>query len=433
MKNHRCYIAWSITCILFFACIAQASATTTIYKDTGWLLKPDGGGTYTLFPDNNKGGSTSVCTASGCNRNGSSILGPLGKPRPALNPTTFASKANIASASLALGSRLLPWLSVGYGIYDWYTAAGLTQDGDGFSDNAPQFGYVIRQNTTITEYGWWPVSASQQVLDALCAKAGPFLAEGSWSVTAGSTGAACGAWSGTQWQRSQFGVTITNVKRCPGPTGIYDQPIPASGLCTVSTPLTPEQVQQRLQNAPVTAEVLRRALDEILQAGGGVATTGTTATGPASVPGETKTTTSTTPNGTSAVTTYNTTYNYTYNNSTVTITQSETKTNPDGSTETTTDDSPEVDPCIANPESLACAKLGTAEGNPSWETKNVLYQVENLGISGACPAPWVATLRGWNLVMSYQPVCDVAPTVRLGLLAITALSCLFIVLRVTQS
>lgn len=211
---------------------------------------------------------------------------------------------------------------------------------------------------------------------------------------------------------------------------------PTGGLCPSGTfsPLPEATFADRLNNAPITADTLRRALDEVLKAGGSINDTGShSVSGPASVPGETKTKTTTAANGTTQVTTVTNNYNYNYSGNTVTITTTEVIQNPDGSTETTTSDTP--DPlCAENPNSLACVKLGDVPTDqPAWETKTIAYQADSLGLPAACPAPWTGQLRGWTLSFSYQPACDVAPQVRLAILALTTLGALLMIVTTVRS
>lgn len=446
----------NIITLLFFL-VFTSSHSAVYYKDTGWKLEPDGNGVYSVLPDKGRGGATTTgCTTISCTRGGS-VGGPLGKPRPTMTPTTTFPKGNIASAALGLGTRILPWLAVGQGLYDWYNAAGLQVDQEGNPTETSG-------GTTAATQSWRALSdvngytstsklysnhsavcqAYKTALTQSMNNTGVFSSftlnlqiiqlsptqyecrfSGPWVRTNGTTGNV----------DSAYGTALfdSGVSRCFDSSGSFVVN-PTGGLCPqgVQTPVTQANAQQRLNNAAITADVLRRSFDDVLDAGGGIVSTGTQVTGPSSAPGETTTRTTTASNGTTQVSTTTTNYNYTYNDNRVTVTETKTTQNPDGSTETETTDQPKDD-CARNPEALKCKELGQETGSPTWETKTVTFQAENLGLSGSCPAPWVANLRGWNLTMSYQPVCDVAPTVRLGLLAVTALMCIFVVIRVTQS
>lgn len=442
---------------LFLVLVVSTTHAHVYYQDTGWKLQPDGNGVYSVLPDDRAGGATTTgCTTIACSRGGS-MGGPLGKPRPTMTPSANFPKPNIASAALGLGARLLPWVAVGQGLYDWYNAAGLVPDpADGFPAQssggqvpAPSTVFRPEGNPYIAAAGWF--TTRDAALNAGSLRFAETISEviGSGTVMTsyvpsrwqnGDTVPGTVYW--TRW--GSPGQTMINVglvarndtqTQCAyQSTGQLSGIAATGGLCPSGTltRLTPQQAQQALQDAPITSDVLRRSFDDILDAGGGIASTGTQVTGPSSAPGETTTRTRTAANGTTQVSTTTTNYNYTYNDNRVTVTETKTTQNPDGSTETETTDQP-TDDCARNPEALKCKELGQETGSPTWETKTVLFQAENLGLSGSCPAPWVANLRGWNLTMSYQPVCDVAPTVRLGLLAVTALMCIFVVIRVTQS
>lgn len=433
---------------LFLLLVVSSSNANTFYKETGWKLEPDRNGVYTVLPQQGRGGaSTSGCTTVSCNRTGG-VGGPVGKPRPTLAPTTTFPKANIAASALGLGSRLLPWVSTGYALYDWYSSAGLTVDQNG---NPAEVTSPTTQKTGLwtNTYSDAPYPTPEAACNAYMRRfqedlqntsnpvRNPVITVNPWSEGQRQCQAVFDMFMYGAWGSER--LVSTMVTQTSPQNWCYDSsdnPVvrPTGGLCPGGqpVPISQPQAQQKLADAPITADTLRRAFNEVLDAGGGVASTGSTVTGPASAPGETTTRTTTAPNGTTQVSTTTTNYNYTYNDNRVTVTETKTTQNPDGSTETETTDQPK-DECARNPEALKCKELGQETGSPTWETKTVLFQAESLGLSGACPAPWVANLRGWNLTMSYQPVCDVAPTVRLGILAITALMCIFVVIRVTQS
>lgn len=64
-----------------------------------------------------------------------------------------------------------------------------------------------------------------------------------------------------------------------------------------------------------------------------------------------------------------------------------------------------------------------------------MFAPEDLGFAGACPAPvhWELPLSGVQLDWSYQQACDVAPMIRLALLAIAAIGAISVVIRETSS
>ncbi|NBD21955.1 hypothetical protein GTZ97_14940 [Aquabacterium fontiphilum] len=322
-------------------------ASTTWVRETGWVLQPNGSGVYEVLPQDGRGGQhTTTCTTTSCQRTGS-VAGPLGNPKPTLAPTATFDKAALARGAVNLGTRALPWLTLGYGLYDWYTSAGIQQSGDVVTGAEPYSPAVLGSGT------WTFEEAPNKTLgygtrDAAC------VAYNSWRSTVGLI-----VLSGIYARQSNGGWVCTGTfpdgaiswtaaileqlpsTRCPFGSANSE------GQCPYNAQQQPIDLQDaisRLIDAPITAQQLKLALEEILAAGGSLQSTGTSVTGPSSAPGPQRTTTTTSPNGTQTVTTYNTTYNYTYNNTTIKVTASETKTSPDGSTETTTDDSPDPQP-----------------------------------------------------------------------------------------
>lgn len=121
-----------------------------------------------------------------------------------------------------------------------------------------------------------------------------------------------------------------------------------------------------------------------------------------------------------------------------------TKTDPNGNpiggpkVEETTppdaDPAPEPDACREDPSRLGCAGFGDPPDDmPQWDERAVNLASENLGLPSGCPAPHVMAIRGWDVSLNYQPACDVAPLVRAGILALTALACLLFILRETRA
>jgi len=353
-----------------------------------------------------------------------------------MTPSAGFSKAALADGILGLGGRVLPWLSLGYGIYDWYKSAGLDHD--------PEQGTMVTGGG-LSYYGTvdniiggksMPFARSDtglEALGAMCAAVSAnWMAAGppAYYVSDGKHRSTCGYWSNGNWFMTSSPVSISTEKVCVSPDLSSTEP-PVNGQCTGVTrqPVDRATAAQKLSDAPVTESVLRRVLQEVLDAGGSLDDGGLqTLSGPSSVPGGTTTRQVTKPDGTTAVSVTNTTYNYTYNNNTVNVTKSEKTINPDGSTEETTSQ-PEKTECEKNPTSLGCADLTINEtGAPSWQTKNVVYQADSLGMPAACPAPWTGVIHGWNLSMSWQPACDVAPGIRAGVLALAALSALLLII-----
>jgi hypothetical protein len=70
-----------------------------------------------------------------------------------------------------------------------------------------------------------------------------------------------------------------------------------------------------------------------------------------------------------------------------------------------------VDPCVDNPDLLACQGLGSLDPaeDPSQQERSLSFTPGTLATAGACPSPYVGTLMGGRtLSFDYQPVCDAA-------------------------
>ena len=154
-----------------------------------------------------------------------------------------------------------------------------------------------------------------------------------------------------------------------------------------------------------------------------------TTTGPATQTGVPSTTTETTGNPPVTSTRTETPgYAYTYNGPNVNVqTTSTTVVNNNGATTTTTTTGPAAertpDPCIANPSRAGCSMLGTPPTDaPLWVNKPVTYAPDGgVGPAGTCPPDRILTFHGWLLPIKYQPLCDAAPIVKLGMIAFAAL------------
>lgn len=431
-----------MTRLLVALCLFIASpAFASTWKDGGgWSAAPvfpGNDGVWTVLPDTSSphNGHVTTCTTSSCTRTGS-LPAPVGGGSGRLSPSAGFGKGAIAAGALALGGRVLPWLTAGKALYDWFDAAGVRYGDDGIVE-------VRSEPTPSSELGsgsWRgnpPVPQTQlgygTPLDACKAvgvwrsadfgQPGRFVGTSVYGITATQYGC-----------RDQNGASLPNVSataQCPfGSPGV-------NGVCPYTQAWADDVASlapSRLANANISPTTLAGSLEEVLKAGGSIEDTGThTVTGPASFPGETKTKTVTAPNGTSQVTTVTNNYNYNYSGDTITITTTSVVQNPDGSTEETTSDTP--DPlCSQNPNSLACVKLGDVPTTePAWETKTIVYQADSLGLPAACPAPWTGQLRGWTLSFSYQPACDVAPQVRLAILALTTLGALLMIITTVRT
>jgi hypothetical protein len=89
-----------------------------------------------------------------------------------------------------------------------------------------------------------------------------------------------------------------------------------------------------------------------------------------------------------------------------------------------------VDFCIANPDRAGCAPLGPAPTDAVVPAVHALtWASVNLGLPAACPAPYNFSWRGSTYAMPYNAFCDHAPNVRLLILALTAVSVAYFVLK----
>lgn len=206
---------------------------------------------------------------------------------------------------------------------------------------------------------------------------------------------------------------------CPGGTALPKTEDEAAGIALPYADKTKavDIVRQVLQNG-----IDARPLAEVRPA-----------TGPASLTQPQTTKTTTAANGTTQVQTSQITNNITYAGDTYNITNTTITNYPDGSSDKV-QETPQKGPCDTQPDSLGCMKLGDLPTDaPTWQTKTITYQPESLGLAGACPAPWTGTVHGWTLSMSYQPACDVAPQIRLGVLALASLGALLMIITTVRT
>jgi hypothetical protein len=192
--------------------------------------------------------------------------------------------------------------------------------------------------------------------------------------------------------------------------------------------------------AAPTGTTLREMGEEALGYGEPIESATPEVTGPASKTGTPSTTTSTPSGGETTTTTKTQTVNYSYAGDTITYNiVTVTNTTVGGTTTTTTEtEAPqEDDQCKANPDTLGCMKLGQPPEDqpPQWQTRDVPWAAESLGLGAGCPADVSWTLFpsshsiavGW----SYQPVCEVAGVIRLALLAIAGIGAIAVVIKET--
>lgn len=87
------------------------------------------------------------------------------------------------------------------------------------------------------------------------------------------------------------------------------------------------------------------------------------------------------------------------------------------------------DLCELHPEASACQKLGEAQGeDPSWTERVIDFAPESVGLASGCPPDWQASIRGWDLRMSYRPACDAAGLIRPLIVAMSSLAALIWIL-----
>ena len=164
-----------------------------------------------------------------------------------------------------------------------------------------------------------------------------------------------------------------------------------------------------------------------------------TITGPTSLPLPDTSSHTVNPDGSTVDTTTKHTVNVTYGPQTINYSTTNIVTTNNGgnvtTTTTTTGATPDTpdDACKTNPNSLGCAQFGSPPTDGVTPvSKPLQYTPDDLGFgSGSCPAPWLGDVHWmsntFHLSMSYQPVCDNAPTIRVAILALAALSGAFIV------
>lgn len=274
---------------------------------------------------------------------------------------------------------------------------------------------------------------------------------GSYTCRNSANGSDCG--SGTQFMNGS--ASLQTVQVCPAvidalnPGEDYPGGAPGpDGKCPSARynhgPISADDAKGKVIANPPSgwpSSTWRDAVRDSIDTGGQSAPATITTTGPASQTGTPTTTTTTTSSGTTTKTS-TPTYSYTYNGDTITYnTSNVTVTNVNGTvTETTTTTDPATaetpdDPCNKNPGRAGCSLLGTPDTTaPSWTNKPIVFSTEDLGLgSGSCPAPYPFPVLGHAYTVSFTPVCDIAPTIRACMIALTALTCAFFIIRGVQS
>lgn len=411
--------------LLALGLVFNISHATTWRSDTGWKLEPASDGVYSALPDTRPGQShTTSCTSASCTRT-SSLPTRYGSPPATVNPAARFPLGAIANGVLGLGNLAAAY-NAGYALGEWLRNAGVRPaEGGGYeTQEAPPLGDYGYGGGTWNATNQDPSRPGYSTAENACQAHLPWVVPGWTFVRYDYPGKVCVARAPGGWEAGV--LNVDKVGTCA--MGHAD----SNGLC----PYTAEwraaiasQALQKLVDSPPSPEKLSQIMDEVFRNGGSIDDDGNhTLTGPSTVTGSSSMKTVQRPDGTSAVSITNTTYNITYNNNSMSVTTTEKTTNPDGTTEETTT-TPQKTECEKNPNSVGCADLTNNEtAKPTWETKNVVYQVDSLGLPAACPAPWTGVVHGWNLSMSWQPACDVAPGIRAGVLALAALSALLLII-----
>ena len=234
-----------------------------------------------------------------------------------------------------------------------------------------------------------------------------------------SAGSACNAWIAQAIQtdgnaRSLVSVTETMCTFTGPAWGYSNIPLPIEKLQVAPQPVTwtaatPQQVEDRLTAANPGPAVLKELADK-----GGA--TPNPAPGDAPrienvQPSQEKTTTKTNPDGSTETTTCRTNGTSTGTGSiklteSCTITQKDAQGNP---TSTTTTNSDNADPvakaedsmlCTVFPKIAACAELDTPEGDIPTATETIAFSAENHFGGGSCPADKTMTLATTGQVMT---------------------------------
>lgn len=341
--------------------------------------------------------------------------------------------------------------AVGSALYNWYHAANLQPDSSGSGGFVTMTGAQASTSTTYTLdnkafYGSGYqacnayMQAAYQSAITLYAGYGYTAIPSAPTYTDASPPTCKGTYSvgGSVVVIGPSVVTVVAQNKCYDvDTGLVTIS-PTGGLCPQGTlsPLSSDQAQSKLAVVPPPDPV--GVVKEAVTRGVPVPAGPVSLTGPASKPSGTVTTTTSSPSsgGSPSTTTTNVTNNYNYAGDTITRTQNVTTINNDGSTTTTTNTTPpdQRSECDKNPDTIGCTKFGDLPTNsPTWQSKTVTWASEDLGVGGSCPAPRDFSIRGWHMVMSYTPACNVAPTIAIGLQLLTALGCMLFIVQAVKT
>lgn len=407
-------------------------------KPTGWVLKPGADGRYQVLPGS--GGSvptTYGCNSGSCTGSGSLKLPGL-KPETRVNPSVPFNKAGIARGAAGLAGRLFWPVAVGTALYDWYKAANVEPNADGWTAETGaqssvstvycrngECNTLTRLFSSVSAYAN-DATTKAQLKWALCGNEACTEERTDIVQTAADT------WQVKFYAVGKSDFSANYVYRVTKTTCVYTDTgagsgiNPTGGLCPGGSyqPVTEDVARTKLENASIPDQTLARAIPEIFDRGGQIADLApSSVTGPSSVPGPTSSTTRTEANGTQSVSTTTTNYNITYNGDTITINETKTTTNADGSTtvESKPQDPP-PDTCADNPNVAGCVELGDP-GTAQLPTvdKPISFTPVSFTDSGSCPAPITFTAMGRSYSFSYASMCDtIGAWVRALVLAIGA-------------
>jgi hypothetical protein len=235
-------------------------------------------------------------------------------------------------------------------------------------------------------------------------------------------------------------VSVTNSGSVP-----WNAPLGPDGKCPTGNyqQSTRAALAASLLLLPSTQEKAPKVVAEAMDAGQDLTADAEplngTLSGPAQSSGTPTTSTTTTPEGVTSNSTSTPVSNISYLNNTYnTTTTVVNTTNNAGAVTTTVTTGAAADPgktdCEKFPDAVGCAKFGELpKDDPKWTDKPIVYAEDSLGLPSGCPPDRHFPLRGWDLVLRYGPLCDVAPTIKSGLVALTALGCMLMVLGALKS
>ena len=183
-------------------------------------------------------------------------------------------------------------------------------------------------------------------------------------------------------------------------------------------PADPISAQSKIEQAIIANPNLQPSIfNHVTNSGSSIEVSDPTITGPASgAAGNPVTTVKTNPDGSTITTTEQKTNNYSYSANTVTITSTTitnvSNNNTTNETTTTTTEKPTElteDFCKSNPEVIACKKLefDTPEGEIPRRTFDLTYSEESFLDGGACPADVYVQVRGQQVkAIDWQSHCS---------------------------